>query len=68
MDRQTIQSLKLTFDDIMHITDDGVEYWSARELCKVLGYNEFNKFIPVIKRPYLHVRIVDFQHLIISLR
>ena len=32
MDRQTIQSLKLTFDDIMHITDDGVEYWSAREL------------------------------------
>lgn len=31
MDRQTIQSLKLTFDDIMHITDDGVEYWSARD-------------------------------------
>lgn len=53
MDRQTIQSLKLTFDDIMHITDDGVEYWSARELCKVLGYNEFNKFIPVIKKAIL---------------
>jgi len=50
MDRQTIQSLKLTFDDIMHITDDGVEYWSARELCKILGYGEFNKFIPVIKK------------------
>ena len=45
---------------LCNITDDGVEYWSARELCKVLGYNEFNKFIPVIKRPYLHVRIVDF--------
>lgn len=50
MDRQTIRSLKLTFDDIMHITNDGVEYWSARELCKVLGYGEFNKFIPVIKK------------------
>ncbi len=45
-----IQDLKLTFDDIMHVTDDGVEYWSARELCKVLGYNEFNKFMPVIRK------------------
>lgn len=53
MDKQTIQELKTTFDDIVHTTDDGVEYWNARELCKVLGYGEFNKFIPVIKKAIL---------------
>ncbi|MCI8348705.1 MAG: hypothetical protein HFE74_04605 [Firmicutes bacterium] len=53
MDKQTIQLLKLTFDDIMHTNNDGVEYWNARELCKVLGYNEFNKFTPVIKKAML---------------
>lgn len=50
MDKNTIQELKLTFDDIIHSTKDGVEYWNARELCKILGYNEFNKFVPVIKK------------------
>ena len=38
MDKNTIQELKLTFDDIIHSTKDGVEYWNARELCKILGY------------------------------
>lgn len=50
MDKQLIQELKLTFDDIIHTTEDGMEFWNARELCKILGYNEFNKFVPVIKK------------------
>jgi DNA-damage-inducible protein D len=32
------------------INEYGSEYWSARELCKALGYNEFNKFMQVIAK------------------
>lgn len=28
------------FEDIKHITEDGIEYWLARELQKILGYKE----------------------------
>jgi DNA-damage-inducible protein D len=32
------------FEQIRRETDDGSEYWSARELAKILGYTEFGKF------------------------
>ncbi len=32
------------FEQIRHETDNGGEYWSARELSKVLGYTEYSKF------------------------
>lgn len=50
MDRQIIEKLKLTFDDIMHVTDDGIEFWYARELQKVLGYTEWRNFEAVIEK------------------
>ncbi|MGZ3611973.1 MAG: DNA damage-inducible protein D, partial [Ktedonobacteraceae bacterium] len=39
------------FDAIRKIADDGSEYWSARELYKILGYTEWRNFNnTVIKR------------------
>ena len=32
------------FDAIRHTTPDGGEYWSARDLAKLLGYTEYRKF------------------------
>ena len=32
------------FDAIRKIADDGSEYWSARELYKILGYSEWRNF------------------------
>jgi DNA-damage-inducible protein D len=32
------------FDAIPKIADDGSEYWSARELYKILGYSEWRNF------------------------
>lgn len=32
------------FERIREMDDDGVEYWSARKLAKVLGYTEYGKF------------------------
>ena len=30
-----------TFEEIKHIDENGVEYWYARELMKVLEYNKW---------------------------
>ena len=38
------------FEKIKHINEFGSEYWSARELCTVLGYGEFSKFNQVIEK------------------
>ena len=38
------------FDNIKHIDDDSNEYWSARELQKVLKYAKWENFHKVIKQ------------------
>ena len=38
------------FEARKEITEDGVEYWSARKLAKVLDYSEYRHFTPVIAR------------------
>ncbi|WP_343274471.1 DNA damage-inducible protein D [Ligaoa zhengdingensis] len=38
------------FESIRHISQYQVEYWSARELYKVLEYTEYGKFKPVIQK------------------
>src|SRR6266566_3873567 len=49
---QTLQHPDHTspFDAIRHITDYGQEYWSARELSKLLGYAKWDKFKTAIAR------------------
>ena len=42
--------IKNIFDGIKRVNEYGQEYWSARELYKLLGYTEYNKFIPAINR------------------
>lgn len=38
------------FEDIKHIDENGNEYWSARELQKLLEYKEWRKFEGVINK------------------
>lgn len=38
------------FESIKHINEYGQEYWTARELCRVLGYKEFRFFEKVIDK------------------
>ncbi|HEY5326636.1 MAG TPA: BRO family protein [Mucilaginibacter sp.] len=38
------------FEEIKNINEIGQEYWSARELFKVLGYIKWDKFLNVIEK------------------
>ncbi len=38
------------FEQIKQIDTDGNEFWSARDLAKVLEYSEYRHFIPAINR------------------
>lgn len=50
MDKQQVARLKLSFDEIVHTTEDGVEFWYARELQPVLGYARWENFELAIQR------------------
>ena len=41
---------KFTFESIKKINEQGQEYWSARELDKVLGYFDYRNFLSVIEK------------------
>ena len=53
MDKQLVTKLKLSFDDIAHTTEDGIDYWLARELQQCLGYTQWRRFKETIDRAKL---------------
>ncbi len=50
MDKKTITKLKNSFDEIVHQTDEGLEFWFARELQGILGYSQWRRFNETIER------------------
>jgi len=51
MENQEMNKKSLTvFEQIKRMDENGNEYWSARDLAKVLEYSEYRHFIPVIIR------------------
>ncbi len=51
-----------TFESIRQSDDDGNEFWSARQLSKVLEYSEYRHFLPVIAKAREACR--NSQHLV----
>ena len=47
--RLTKKTMSL-FESIKHIDENGIEYWTSRSLWKILEYNEYRNFLPVIKK------------------
>ena len=50
MSDQHNQETSSPFETIRHTTDDGAEYWGARELMTVLDYTEWRNFAKVIEQ------------------
>jgi DNA-damage-inducible protein D len=50
MEQQHIQALTKTFEGHAQQTENGVEYWLARDLQHLLGYGKWNNFQSVISK------------------
>ena len=48
MNTELIQELTNTFESCAQLTDDGIEFWLARDLQHLLGYSEWRNFTLVI--------------------
>ena len=57
MDKNKITTLKSLFDSIAHKTDDGVEFWYARELQSLLGYARWENFKNAIDKAKISCQI-----------
>lgn len=50
MELSEINKRQLALDDLRHENDDGVEFWYARELMRLLGYAQWRNFEEAIRR------------------
>jgi DNA-damage-inducible protein D len=50
MEQQQIQSLTAMFEGHSQRTEDGVEYWLARDVQQLLGYGKWDNFTSVISK------------------
>lgn len=50
-----------TFEDIKHITEDGIEYWLARELQQILGYSKWGNFLNAIEKAKQSIETSDIE-------
>lgn len=48
MKKELIQSLVANFESFAHQTEEGVEFWFARDLQQLLGYEKWDNFLQVI--------------------
>jgi len=50
MEKEIILSLTANFEDFVQQTEDGVEFWLARDLQELLGYSKWSNFVNVIAK------------------
>ncbi|MGM9649239.1 MAG: DNA damage-inducible protein D [Butyricicoccaceae bacterium] len=50
MDKNKMLALQKMFDDFCHHTEDGIEFWYAREIMNLLGYERWENFHKAVNR------------------
>ena len=50
MKPEIIHSLTKNFESFAHKTEDGLEFWFARDLQKLLGYSKWENFLNAITK------------------
>ena len=53
MKKDIVYKLTENFEDFLHATEDGVEFWLARDLQHLLGYGKWDNFQNVIAKQKL---------------
>ncbi|MCK5582418.1 MAG: hypothetical protein KAI33_01430 [Elusimicrobiales bacterium] len=62
MNKNDIVRLKTSFDDIAQaVPDSNIEFWYARELMMVLGYNRWENFSKVIRKAAKSCEVVGAE-------
>ena len=56
------RSSQSPFDRIRNVTEEGIEWWSGRELMPELGYKNWQAFLKVIERAKEHCRALAIDH------
>lgn len=56
MKHEIIQKLHKSFDDYAQKTEDGLEFWFARDLQVLLGYDEWRNFLKVVEKAKIACR------------
>jgi DNA-damage-inducible protein D len=50
MNTEIVRSLTTSFEDHAHRTEDGIDFWLARDLQGLLGYAEWRNFLSVVSK------------------
>lgn len=50
MEKELIKSLTENFESFAHESEQGVEFWFARDLQRLLGYTEWRNFSEIIAK------------------
>ncbi|NOZ46634.1 MAG: hypothetical protein GXO79_07600 [Chlorobi bacterium] len=50
MKKEIIKSLTNTFESHSYMTENGIEFWYARDLQHLLGYTKWDNFVKVINK------------------
>lgn len=66
MGTRLTKKAKETFESIKRVDEHGHEYWSSRELSKVLEYLDYRYFEDVARRAYTAVKIAGLILMTIS--
>lgn len=46
----TVEGLIAAFEEVAHLEDEGLEFWLARDLQKLLGYSDYRNFLNIVAK------------------
>lgn len=61
MSGKLTKKAKETFESIKKFDEEGKEYWTARDLYKILEYTEYNKFLPAARKAWIACKESGFD-------
>ncbi|MDY0255455.1 MAG: BRO family protein, partial [Tenuifilaceae bacterium] len=50
MKKEIITALTATFEEHVNLTEQGIEFWFARDIQHLLGYTKWDNFVKVINK------------------